>query len=219
MLARETLTRSSLETQKLELMSEVANLKLRQAAIDRENMDLRKRLAKTLDLSTAATAALAAAANAAAASTQNHNLNSSTGKAMYPLYFYFYPQNYNTISFCSYNFKQIILIMIGKVSTAIGSTSLTITEKSSNSESPPQHYRQREVRNNHNELSKPLYVPNLKAYNANNGNANPTDGYSKAELTSVQGYGTLPRRSKKSSSSSGNSSCITAIQARVCFLI
>ena len=87
MLARETLTRSSLETQKLELMSEVANLKLRQAAIDRENMDLRKRLAKTLDLSTAATAALAAAANAAAASTQNHNLNSSTGNPIYYLYF------------------------------------------------------------------------------------------------------------------------------------
>ena len=80
MLARETLTRSSLETQKLELMSEVANLKLRQTAIDRENMDLRKRLAKTLDLSTAATAALAAAANAAAASNQNHHLSSSTGK-------------------------------------------------------------------------------------------------------------------------------------------
>ena len=79
MLARETLTRSSLETQKLELMSEVANLKLRQTAIDRENMDLRKRLAKTLDLSTAATAALAAAANAAAASNQNHHLSSSTG--------------------------------------------------------------------------------------------------------------------------------------------
>ena len=92
MLARETLTRSSLETQKLELMSEVANLKLRQAAIDRENMDLRKRLAKTLDLSTAATAALAAAANAAAASTQNHNLNSSTGKVILELYFYIKPQ-------------------------------------------------------------------------------------------------------------------------------
>ena len=79
MLARETLTRSSLETQKLELMSEVANLKLRQTSIDKENMDLRKRLARTLDLSTAATAALAAAANAAAASNHNHHLNSSTG--------------------------------------------------------------------------------------------------------------------------------------------
>ena len=79
MLARETLTRSSLETQKLELMSEVANLKLRQTSLDRENMDLRKRLAKTLDLSTAATAALAAAANAAAASNQNHHLSNSTG--------------------------------------------------------------------------------------------------------------------------------------------
>ena len=107
--------------------------------------------------------------------------------------------------------------MTGKVSTAIGSTSLTITEKSSDSESPPQHYRQREIRNDHNDISKPSYVPNSKAYHGNNGNINPTVGYSKAELTSVQGYGTLPRRSKKSSSSSGNSSCITAIQARVCF--
>ena len=89
MLARETLTRSSLETQKLELMSEVANLKLRQAAIDRENMDLRKRLAKTLDLSTAATAALAAAANAAAASNQSHNLSSSTGTSVFLSYLYY----------------------------------------------------------------------------------------------------------------------------------
>ena len=81
MLARETITRSSLETQKLELMSEVANLKLKQASIDKENMDLRKKLAKTLDLSSAATQALAAAANAAAASSnQNKNLTNSTGK-------------------------------------------------------------------------------------------------------------------------------------------
>ena len=81
MLARETITRSSLETQKLELMSEVANLKLKQASIDKENMDLRKKLAKTLDLSSAATQALAAAANAAAASSnQNKHLTNSTGK-------------------------------------------------------------------------------------------------------------------------------------------
>ena len=80
MLARETITRSSLETQKLELMSEVANLKLKQASIDKENMDLRKKLAKTLDLSSAATQALAAAANAAAASSnQNKHLTNSTG--------------------------------------------------------------------------------------------------------------------------------------------
>ena len=79
MLARETLARSSLETQKLELMSEVANLKLRQTALDKENMDLRKRLTKTLDLSTAATAALAVAANAAAASNQNQQNSISKG--------------------------------------------------------------------------------------------------------------------------------------------
>ena len=43
LLQREILTRSSLETQKLELMSTVTNLKLRQANIDQENIDLRKR--------------------------------------------------------------------------------------------------------------------------------------------------------------------------------
>ena len=107
-------------------------------------------------------------------------------------------------------------ILKGKVSAAIGSTSLTITEKSSESESPPQHYRQRESRND-NEHSKPLFMQNpSKPYPYNNGtNKNKTDGYSKEQLSSVQGYGTLPRRSKKSSSSSANSSCITAIQAKV----
>ena len=46
LLQREILTRSSLETQKLELMSTVTNLKLRQANIDQENIDLRKRYDK-----------------------------------------------------------------------------------------------------------------------------------------------------------------------------
>ena len=43
-LQREMITRSSLETKKLELMSEISGLKLRQAAVERENVDLRKRL-------------------------------------------------------------------------------------------------------------------------------------------------------------------------------
>lgn len=43
-LQRETLTRSALETKKLELMSEISGLKLRQAAIERENINLRKKL-------------------------------------------------------------------------------------------------------------------------------------------------------------------------------
>ena len=43
-LQREMITRSSLETKKLELMSEISGLKLRQAAVERENIDLRKRL-------------------------------------------------------------------------------------------------------------------------------------------------------------------------------
>ena len=45
-LQREMLTRSSLETQKLELMSELSNLKLRQATLEKENNELRKRLAR-----------------------------------------------------------------------------------------------------------------------------------------------------------------------------
>ncbi|XP_037914527.1 liprin-beta-1 isoform X4 [Hermetia illucens] len=41
MLQREMLTRSSLETQKLELMSAMSELKLQQAALERENLELR----------------------------------------------------------------------------------------------------------------------------------------------------------------------------------
>lgn len=47
-LQREMINRSALETKKLELMSELAGLKLRQAAIEKENMELRKKLAKTM---------------------------------------------------------------------------------------------------------------------------------------------------------------------------
>ncbi|QQP34912.1 PTPRF interacting protein_ binding protein 1 (Liprin beta 1), partial [Caligus rogercresseyi] len=43
-LSREILSRSSLETKKLELLSEIANLKLKQAATERENSELRKKL-------------------------------------------------------------------------------------------------------------------------------------------------------------------------------
>lgn len=41
LLQREMLSRSSLETQKLELMSAMSELKLQQAALERENMELR----------------------------------------------------------------------------------------------------------------------------------------------------------------------------------
>ena len=102
---------------------------------------------------------------------------------------------------------------LGKVSAAVGATSLTITEKASDSESPPQHYRQRENRNEGNH-SKHLLISSHNQC-SEIGGYNKPDGYSKAELSSVQGYGTLPRRSKKSSSSSANSSCITTIQGRV----
>lgn len=43
-LQREMLSRSSLETKKLELMSEISSLKLRQAAMEKENADLKRRL-------------------------------------------------------------------------------------------------------------------------------------------------------------------------------
>ena len=42
------LMRSSLETKKLELMSEISGLKLRQASVERENMDLKRRLGRVI---------------------------------------------------------------------------------------------------------------------------------------------------------------------------
>ena len=50
-LQREILNKSSLETQKLELLSEITDLKIKQSATDRENVELRRRLQKTLHLS------------------------------------------------------------------------------------------------------------------------------------------------------------------------
>ena len=47
-LQREMINRSALETKKLELMSDIAQLKLREAAIEKENMELRKKLSKTM---------------------------------------------------------------------------------------------------------------------------------------------------------------------------
>ncbi len=43
-LQREMLSRSSLETKKLELLSEISSMKLKQAKLERENLELRKRL-------------------------------------------------------------------------------------------------------------------------------------------------------------------------------
>jgi len=50
-LQREILNKSSLETQKLELLSEITDIKIKQSATDRENVELRRRLQKTLHLS------------------------------------------------------------------------------------------------------------------------------------------------------------------------
>ncbi|XP_042890730.1 liprin-beta-1-like isoform X6 [Penaeus japonicus] len=46
-LQKEVMTRSSLETQRLELFSEISNLKLRQAAFERENADLRDKIRRS----------------------------------------------------------------------------------------------------------------------------------------------------------------------------
>eukprot|EP00095_Tigriopus_kingsejongensis_P000014 snap_masked-scaffold342_size201858-processed-gene-1.3 protein:Tk00014 transcript:snap_masked-scaffold342_size201858-processed-gene-1.3-mRNA-1 annotation:"hypothetical protein D910_10177" len=49
-LQHEMLTRSSLETKKLELLSEISSLKLRQAAVETENSDLKKKLGQVLSV-------------------------------------------------------------------------------------------------------------------------------------------------------------------------
>jgi len=51
LLQIEMMNRSTLETTKLELMSEISGLKLKQTATEKENLELRKRLQKTLHLS------------------------------------------------------------------------------------------------------------------------------------------------------------------------
>ena len=74
-LQREMINRSALETKKLELMSDLAGLKLRQAAIEKENMELRKKLSKTMQLeaSVAATNADRSGNNTIASSQQHKN--------------------------------------------------------------------------------------------------------------------------------------------------
>jgi len=54
LLQIEMMNRSTLETTKLELMSEISSLKLKQTATEKENLELRKRLQKTLHLSDSA---------------------------------------------------------------------------------------------------------------------------------------------------------------------
>ncbi|XP_069979238.1 filaggrin isoform X10 [Penaeus vannamei] len=59
-LQKEVMTRTSLETQRLELFSEISNLKLRQAAFERENADLRDKIRRSDHQSDHAKAQLAA---------------------------------------------------------------------------------------------------------------------------------------------------------------
>ena len=118
---------------------------------------------------------------------------------------------------------NIIFQILGKISAAIGSTSLTLTEKKMDSESPPQHYRQRDNWNDGDLQPKPLFIQHhlyqSQPRSEENGkNPKPLEVYSNADLSTVQSFGTLPRRYKKSSSSSANSSCVTTIQARVTML-
>ena len=106
---------------------------------------------------------------------------------------------------------NIIFQILGKISAAIGSTSLTLTEKKMDSESPPQHYRQRDNWNDGDLQPKPLFIQHhlyqSQPRSEENGkNPKPLEVYSNADLSTVQSFGTLPRRYKKSSSSSANSS-------------
>uniref|UniRef100_A0A182JWU2 SAM domain-containing protein n=1 Tax=Anopheles christyi TaxID=43041 RepID=A0A182JWU2_9DIPT len=66
LLQREMLSRSSLETQKLELMSAMSELKLQQAALERENLELRTNFVTN---------------NAASAGLLNGSLTNGTGSA------------------------------------------------------------------------------------------------------------------------------------------
>ena len=79
------------------------------------------------------------------------------------------------------------------------------------SESPPQHYRQRDNWNDGDLQPKPLFIQHhlyqSQPRSEENGkNPKPLEVYSNADLSTVQSFGTLPRRYKKSSSSSANSS-------------
>ena len=79
-LQREMINRSALETKKLELMSDLAGLKLRQAAIEKENMELRKKLSKTMQLeaSVASTNADRSGGNNTIASSSQQHKNFGT---------------------------------------------------------------------------------------------------------------------------------------------
>ena len=72
-LQREMINRSALETKKLELMSDLAGLKLRQAAIEKENMELRKKLSKTMQLEASVANADRSGNNTIASSQQHKN--------------------------------------------------------------------------------------------------------------------------------------------------
>ena len=91
-LQREMINRSALETKKLELMSDLAGLKLRQAAIEKENMELRKKLSKTMQLeaSVASTNADRSGGNNTIASSQQHKNFGTMPKNAKPLETHFH---------------------------------------------------------------------------------------------------------------------------------
>ena len=94
-LQREMINRSALETKKLELMSDLAGLKLRQAAIEKENMELRKKLSKTMQLeaSVASTNADRSGGNntiASSSSSQQHKNFGTMPKNAKPLETHFH---------------------------------------------------------------------------------------------------------------------------------
>ncbi len=104
---------------------------------------------------------------------------------------------------------SIAVFIKAKPAVAGGMHSLSHVQKQNISDSPPQHYRPHQ---DPNSFDQPKSFTSFSANQYSERGLDRGGNYSKAELSSVQGYGTLPRKSKKSSSSSANS-CVTAIQS------
>ena len=79
------LSRSSLETQKLELMSAMSELKLQQAALERENLELRSNFLGQVNLNGGSTNNLNnnVVRRAPLSNSKMFNLNTSTGNSLH----------------------------------------------------------------------------------------------------------------------------------------